>query len=87
MDTVLSPGASGIETKSQLYARDLLQTFTAYITKIKTLSLDCFDTLLWRKTATPIDVFYALQHRLTFQALDLSAALRVQAEATSQAAF
>jgi predicted HAD superfamily hydrolase len=72
------------EMQSHVYAADLVDTFHAFLPKIKTLSLDCFDTLLWRKTATPVDVFYALQHRPTFQALGFSAELRVQAESKAR---
>lgn len=44
------------------------------------LSLDCFDTLLWRRTALPTDVFVDLQHRPAFARLGLSSSLRVRAE-------
>lgn len=40
---------------------------------ISVLSLDCFDTLLWRQTATPKDVFHALQERPLFQSLGVTA--------------
>jgi predicted HAD superfamily hydrolase len=80
MNTVAIPS----ETRSHVYAADLLDAFHAFQPKIKTLSLDCFDTLLWRKTATPIDVFYALQHRPTFQALGFSAELRIRAESKAR---
>jgi predicted HAD superfamily hydrolase len=53
---------------------------TQYSDKIKILSLDCFDTLLWRKVATAQDVFYDLQHRPAFKALGITASERVQAE-------
>ena len=51
---------------------------------LQTLSLDCFDTLIWRKTATPNDVFFALENRATFKAIGLSALLRGQAEAKAR---
>lgn len=44
------------------------------------LSLDCFDTLLWRRMAQPVDVFADLQHRPAFARLGLSSSLRVRAE-------
>ncbi len=47
---------------------------------ISTLSLDCFDTLLWRKTRTPIDVFYDLQDSPEYRKHHLSAKARVMAE-------
>lgn len=44
------------------------------------LSLDCFDTLLLRKTNAPIDVFYDLQNSEAFRRHGISAKNRVQAE-------
>jgi FMN phosphatase YigB (HAD superfamily) len=51
---------------------------------IQVLSLDCFDTLLWRKTATPRDVFYDMQHRPLFQSLGVTAYQRM---ASAQRAY
>ena len=48
------------------------------------LSLDCFDTILWRRTATPVDVFYDLQHRPAFAAHGLTTGLRTRAEALAR---
>src|SRR4051794_1925824 len=47
---------------------------------VKVLSLDCFDTLLWRKVAAPTDVFYALAASEPFRRVGLSAAMRISAE-------
>lgn len=47
---------------------------------VRTLSLDCFDTLLWRRVAQPIDVFHALQQRPAAQAAGLTAAWRAISE-------
>lgn len=47
---------------------------------IKVLSLDCFDTLIWRKTTTPNDVFYHLQDQPLFKKLGFSAELRTKLE-------
>lgn len=44
------------------------------------LSLDCFDTLLWRKVAQPTDVFYSLQNSELFQTHGLTAGMRVSSE-------
>lgn len=44
------------------------------------LSLDCFDTLLWRKFAQPADVFHVLESTSEYTNLKLSANLRIQAE-------
>lgn len=45
------------------------------------VSLDCFDTLLWRRTATPIDVFFDLQREPLLREHDITAEIRVKAEA------
>lgn len=52
---------------------------------VKVLSLDCFDTLLWRRCASPADVFHDLEHAPSFRRLGLNAALRQRAEATARA--
>ena len=46
----------------------------------KVLSLDCFDTLLWRKVARPTDVFFNLQSLEPFRSAGITAALRAKAE-------
>lgn len=48
--------------------------------RLKLLSLDCFDTLLWRHVAEPFDVFYALQSHPAFAALGLDGRNRRRAE-------
>ncbi|MSP25669.1 MAG: hypothetical protein EXR75_10995 [Myxococcales bacterium] len=50
----------------------------------RVLSLDCFDTLLWRRTASPIDVFYALQHAPAFASIGFHARLRISSERTAR---
>lgn len=61
-------------------ACQLISTFNKYVPSIKILSLDCFDTILWRKTATPIDVFYDLDKNKTFNKLGFTGAMRIRAE-------
>lgn len=46
----------------------------------KVLSLDCFDTILWRKVARPTDVFFSLQSLEPFRSAGITAALRAKAE-------
>lgn len=53
---------------------------------VKVLSLDCFDTLLWRKVAAPTDVFYALAQTDLYRRHGLTAALRVRAEKAARRA-
>lgn len=72
-----------LATKTQITASDLPHLLDHY-KEITTLSLDCFDTLLWRLTATPRDVFYAMQHRPRFQALGVTAYQRM---ASAQRAY
>jgi len=48
--------------------------------RVKLLSLDCFDTILWRRVDHPADVFYTLQHDPALAAHGLDARLRVRAE-------
>jgi len=55
---------------------DLLDLFPG----VRALSLDCFDTLLWRFTDRPQDVFHIAAQRSAFRAYGVSAAARVQAE-------
>jgi len=54
------------------------------LTGIAMLSLDCFDTVLWRQTATPIDVFFDLQRHPLFQQYDITAEIRAKAESLAR---
>ena len=51
---------------------------------LKVLSLDCFDTLLWRKVVVPTDVFFALAHSAAFKQAGLTAPLRAKAETAAR---
>ncbi|MER9153379.1 HAD family hydrolase [Mesorhizobium opportunistum] len=48
---------------------------------VKVLSLDCFDTLLWRKTATPEDVFAVLADNPVVRSLGVTPHQRISAAA------
>lgn len=50
------------------------------------LSLDCFDTLVWREVMTPTDAFYRLAERPAFREHGLSARSRISAETAARAA-
>lgn len=65
-------------------ATQLLHLIDQCDNTINLISLDCFDTLLWRKTSSPIDVFYDLQHKPIFKELNFTAELRVRAEAKAR---
>ncbi len=76
--------AHSSEIKTEINATDLLHILDRFHKQIKVLSLDCFDTILWRQTATPADVFFELQHRPAFQALSYSAVLRMNTESIAR---
>lgn len=85
MDMETAALVSPLASKTQITASDLPHLIQHYKHKnVTTLSLDCFDTLLWRRTATPRDVFYAMQHRPRFQALGVTAYQRM---ASAQRAY
>jgi FMN phosphatase YigB (HAD superfamily) len=49
------------------------------------LSIDCFDTLVWRRVAAPSDAFLLLSDRPRFRALGLTPSARGTAETRSRA--
>lgn len=59
---------------------DLCQLFSQHAHDLDVLSLDCFDTLLWRRVEKPTEVFYSLQQRPTFRKLACNATLRMSME-------
>lgn len=69
---------------NRLQARDLSDSWLPSFKGVKVLSLDCFDTILWRKVAAPADVFYALANHPDFIAAGLTARLRVASEKTAR---
>src|SRR3990167_7813503 len=71
---------AAIQSAEKVRPQMLIKMLDHYAEKIKVLSLDCFDTLLWRKAAAPKYVFYDLQHRPTFASLGFTATLRMSAE-------
>lgn len=70
-----------VEEKAQIKASEITSVLDDYGEGITVLSLDCFDTLLWRMTATPADVFHAMQHQPVFQACHATAYQRIAAAA------
>jgi FMN phosphatase YigB (HAD superfamily) len=50
------------------------------------LSLDCFDTLVWREVMAPTDAFYRLAEYPTFQRLGLTARARISGESAARSA-
>ncbi|VVC77123.1 hypothetical protein AQUSIP_24500 [Aquicella siphonis] len=81
MESAVTPDVTHqSQIKSQARAEELISILEHYAQRIKVLSLDCFDTLIWRQTATPSDAFFDMQKRPAFQAAGLTARLRAQAE-------
>lgn len=70
--------------KDTVYSKELISIFESYADTITVLSLDCFDTLLFRKTATPADVFYDLQHSPTFKKLGFTPLMRTSSESRAR---
>lgn len=67
-----------------LRANALEAGWLAAFDDVKVLSLDCFDTILWRKVGEPADVFHALAASEPFRRAGITAALRVTAEANAR---
>ncbi|MEO8400418.1 MAG: HAD family hydrolase [Gammaproteobacteria bacterium] len=85
MEVLLAPETKQLSKLSdKIFSADLDLALMHYASKIKVLSLDCFDTILWRKTATPIDVFYDLQNRPAFKSLGFTALLRATGETNAR---
>ncbi len=78
MQSLTPPRFSIVEDRVR--TTQLLQAFNAYAKDIDVLSLDCFDTLVWRTTDVPVDVFYELQKHPLFKANRISAIQRMDAE-------
>jgi FMN phosphatase YigB (HAD superfamily) len=65
-------------------AQDLDRLLDRLPAHTQVLSLDCFDTLLWRKVAHPTDVFYSLQRSALFQARGITADMRINSESAAR---
>lgn len=68
-------------SKAQITAHDIPYLLDQYGDSIKVLSLDCFDTLLWRQTATPKDVFAIMAASPVAKALGVTVQQRISAAA------
>ncbi|MBN1609655.1 MAG: hypothetical protein JW940_23685 [Polyangiaceae bacterium] len=78
------PSSKQTPELTELRASELLGAFQQHTDGLRVLSLDCFDTLLWRSTASPVDVFYDLSHTEPFERLGFNARLRVSAETAAR---
>jgi predicted HAD superfamily hydrolase len=69
------------QRKTQIQASDIPHILDEYGDQIKILSLDFFDTLLWRKTAAAKDIFTLLAKRPLAKSLGVTPHQRVSAVA------
>lgn len=81
MDISMANGSTlSLENRTQIRANELSTLLdNPYAHPITLLSLDCFDTLLWRNAAIPRDIFYMMQQRPVFKSLSVTAYQRIQA--------
>ena len=63
-----------------IYAYELDAFFDRFTDNYDVLSLDCFDTLLWRNVGQPKDVFFDIEALPLSRELGLTAKVRSQAE-------
>lgn len=83
MNVVPFPVAQVRKPRTEVRSSEMSTILDEY-PSIQVLSLDCFDTLLFRGTATPVDVFYDLAQREPFQRRGYNAKLRASAEANAR---
>jgi FMN phosphatase YigB (HAD superfamily) len=79
----MRPAVAAKRSRTELRASEFAHILDEY-PSVRTLSLDCFDTLLLRQTAAPLDVFFDLQHAEAFHRLGFNAKLRMSAEAAAR---
>lgn len=74
-----------MDTLQRLRAFELQDWLAAQPAEVRVLSIDCFDTLVWRGVGRPTDVFFALQEALSWRRHGIRAAQRVRAEQQARA--
>lgn len=79
MNTTTVAQSSASPVRSRVRAKELTSLLAEH-PDVTVLSLDCFDTILWRTTAAPVDVFYDLAHSEAFSKVGMNARLRVTSE-------
>ncbi|MER9689925.1 HAD family hydrolase [Mesorhizobium sp. M0139] len=80
-DCLLSSNVRHTHHTAQITANDIPTILDDFGASIKVLSLDCFDTLLWRKTATPEDVFAELANNPVGRRFGITPHQRISAAA------
>ena len=69
-----------VAPSTSLDIAEIADLLTQYAGQIRVLSLDCFDTLLWRTVSEPIEVFKDLQNQPLFIEHGICAESRRMAE-------
>lgn len=65
-------------------AWQLLDLLEGAAPHVRVLSLDCFDTLLWRRARHPVDVFFEAAKSEAFAHIGLNAKLRISSEGAAR---
>jgi FMN phosphatase YigB (HAD superfamily) len=84
MTAAISTSAFTEQERTTVRASHFLDALAEQVRGLKVLSLDCFDTLLFRRSATPTDVFFQLQDAPEFRELGFNAKLRAGAETNAR---
>lgn len=66
-------------------AHQLVDWLDSLPSTVKALSLDCFDTIVWRSVGQPVDVFFALQDAPSWRRHGVKAHHRSKAESRARA--
>ncbi|MER8843057.1 hypothetical protein NKH86_31120 [Mesorhizobium sp. M0913] len=85
-DRLLWSDMRDTDHNAQITAKDIPKVLDEFGASLKVLSLDCFDTLLWRKTATPRDVFAVLADTPIARRLGVTPHQRISAAARARRA-
>ncbi|RWB52797.1 MAG: hypothetical protein EOQ48_34040 [Mesorhizobium sp.] len=80
-DNLICSDMRSTHHKAQIKVSDIPNVLHDLEHSVKVLSLDCFDTLLWRKTATPSDVFAVLAEDPVARRLEITPHQRISAAA------
>ena len=68
----------------EVFSSDLKFWFDNLVNKADIFSFDCFDTILWRRVATPSDVFFSLGKLPIHKKFGITARIRRNAEAAAR---
>lgn len=80
-DRLLPSSMRDTHYRTNIKVHDIPTILDDFGDSVKVLSLDCFDTLLWRKTSTPRDVFAVLADNPVARRLGIAPHQRVSAAA------